>query len=858
MDISRLSLFSLEAQSIEKSNLTTSINSPATMNEHSQMPQSTALALDDSMSPDASISDWLSRKVRVATFNVSVGGSLRQEFNPWLLYLGNTNVIKKIDNFNLLKANMVLTFTINGTPFHSGLYLASYAYLNERNEGPNRLDFNYLINHSQRPHLYLNPSTCKGGCLCVPFFHPQNYLRSNSNIVPANSMLRVNLDSVTPLRQLNAGTDDITITVFAHLEDVVLSGPTTQLSAQAGSCVTNFAIFELQSQGSEYKTSGVVSGPASAVAAIAGRLTELPCIGPFALATSIGATAVGGIARLFGYSKPPQISDVTRVRNTPSTNLALCEGTDMSQKLTVTAKQEISIDPRTVGMPVEDNLSLDYFTKRESIYASFTWDPTRVVGAYLFASAIHPMLEATDTTATPPQVIYDPTSLSFVSRMFSEWSGSIKIRFQIIASQYHRGRMVVFYDPIGLAGSVAASPPYNQIFNTIIDLAEGRDFTLTFNWQREVPYCAIKNNTDSTEDFTTVDPISFVPSQDYANGAFYVSVVNELTTPDAVTPVEVLLSISAGDDFELVNPSGTNMELGAFDLGAQSGECLTTFSLFDLQPQSAVEVLPDEENAPEEETNEITVTSDATVHRDEKALMFYGERVTSLRQLLKRSCYYRTITSYSSSSDVRSVLWRLRAMPLAPGYDPNGQDTVTGGVQYNLVNYTYITYLRRAFAGWRGSIRWKFFPASNLGKVSVQRATGSQRDLLASYVAAVASQTWSTFITNTQLVRNELRYFTQTGGGEVVTQPRTMDSLEVEIPYAVPLKFSRTTLDYMGAGDNGIDSACPGGDSFLLLGRSVRGDSAVIMDAYVSAGEDFMFTGFIGAPRMYYNPLPTA
>lgn len=847
-------IFDLEPQSVSRSNITTAIHAANASTEHSQTPGSVSLALSDGFSSEARIEDFFSRKVQIFSSTVAVGGAARFEIFPWHLFIINTAVKKKLDNFNLFRGNLILTFTINGTPFHAAMFLASYSYLNSRNEGAGRTDFNVLINRSQRPHVFLNASTSKGGCLCIPFFHPQNFLAANSNVVNSTLMGRVDIDSLGTVKQLNGGTDAITITVFAHLEDVELSGPTVALSAQSAPSLHSFDLFDIEAQArDEYDTTGLISGPASAVAAIAGSLSEVPYIGPFALATSIGASAIGGIARLFGYSKPPQVGDVSRMRNTPATNLAMCEGTDLSQKLTATGKQELTIDPRTFGMPVEDNLSLCYYTKRESIVRSFKWDPSDAVGDYIFACAVHPMLDEQTTVFTPPtHTIIDQTSLGFASRCFSEWSGSLKFRFQIIASQYHRGKLAIIYDP---KGPISTTNPFNVAYNTIIDLAEGRDFTLTFNWQQEVPYKRIKNSGESTLD-SVIPPVvvgGYTPPADISNGCFYVRVVNELVTPDGTTDVDIIMSISAGDDFELVNPSGFNMGVSVFE--PQSVCSCVDFSMFDLECQSAVEEVPVEENAPEAETMEVVVTDGVTSAMDQKALMFYGERITSFRQLLKRSCFYRTLSSISTANDIRSVLYTLKAMPLTQGYDPNGVDTANGGTPYNYVNYTYITYLKHAFAGWRGSIRWKFFPATNTSKVSVQRQTGTER-LTASTYAPFASSTWNSFITNNALTRDELRYYANTGAGEAITQARTMDSLEVEIPYHIPYKFSRTTDGFQVLNANSSANVYPGGDSFLLMVRSREDTSACVVDAYVSAGEDFALTGFVGAPRVYQAPLP--
>ncbi|QNM80718.1 structural protein [Haldis virus] len=536
-------LFEIEVQSTNSM-----IHANDSMHTFVEQPNgSTMKAIDTGISVDADISSFLTRKVKLTSVQWSVTGDLATSFDPWNLYLANSAVSNKLQNYQLLKADLKLTFLINGTPFHKGMALASYSYLDTTNELVVIGGDLQLVTRSQRPHVYLNPSTNKGGCICVPFFVPTNYLSLTDATISAADIGRVNLDSFQALEQINSGTDAVTITVFGELQNVVLTAPTMKAVALSGKSAESFYMFDIEVQSSktsskdEYSNDGVISGPASAVATAAGALSSVPGIGPYAMATQIGATAVGSIARLFGFSKPVQLADSTRMYNSPIGNMSLTEGADMSHKLTVTGKQEITVDPTTVDLPDADSLAILPFAQRETYITKFNWEVTDIVDTTLFAMDIDPMAERRATLALGTQIT--PTSLSFLSRPFTEWSGTLKYRFQVIASQYHRGRIAVIYDPTGpLTGD-----PYNVTYNTIIDLAEGRDFTVEFKWQRDRGYLSC--DTDNTRTFWTETlPETRTANSASSNGLFYVRVVNELVVPDATTGVQILVSVSAGDD----------------------------------------------------------------------------------------------------------------------------------------------------------------------------------------------------------------------------------------------------------------------------------------------------------------------
>lgn len=845
-------MFHLETQS--SNGTTTTVHASNSM--HSKIEGNSGsrmLATDDGFSADADIGKFLSRKVKIATYQWAVGADLSQNFAPWNLFLANAAVANKLQNYQLIKGDLKLTFYVNGTPFHLGMLMASYNYLGAGSAVVTIGGDTQLVTRSQRPHLYLNVSTNKSGCLCLPFFLPTNYLSLTSPLFNSASIGTLNLDSFASLAQINAGTDTVTITVFAEMLNVKLTGPTMVAVSLAGPTSVSFDMFVVEPQSDEYDNTGVISGPASAVADFAGKLTSVPVIAPFALATQIGATATGNIARLFGYSKPAQLADVQPMRNYPVSSLALVEGADTSQKLTMTGKAELSIDPNISELDSTDELSMEYIVTKESYITQFSWDVTDLVDTTLFAMDVDPMAERRAAVSGGYQII--PTALSFASRPFSAWSGTLKYRFQVIASQYHRGRISIIYDPTGpLTGD-----PYNTTFNSIIDLEDARDFTMEVKWQQDRAYCFI--STDNTRTFyTQTTPQTRTSTRDTCNGIFYVRVVNELVVPDGTTGVKILVSISAGDDFELVNPKGSTLAVESFAPVAQASVVGSkVFDLFNIVPQSsATEITPEGENAPEQETQTLELTTAVRTMPMEKPLMFYGERFVSFRQLLKRYTFFRALSYSSGATNQIMSSMHLRQMPAMPGFDPNGPDLTAALTPYTYVGNCYINYLKLAYAGWKGSIRWKFLPVSSVKAMSVSRNTGDDERKLDVDYAYDAIYAYAVGATNAFVAGNRLFTREMTGGGAAITQCRTQDALEVEIPYTTNLRFSKTHGDYLKVNTNSLANGYPGGDTFRFFYDSAPGVALSLIDTYVAAGEDFTLHGWVGAPVVYSSGTPPA
>jgi len=839
-----LEFFDMVAQA--DSSTGSNIHASNTMHSYVEKSPSSMMAIDQGFSSDADISAFLGRRHIIDTFTWSVGGDLVRNINPWTAFLLSNAVVKKIDNYYLIKGDLEITIFVNGTPFHSGMALASYSYMNETNELVTIGGDTQLITRSQRPHVYLNPSTCKGGCICAPFLWPHNYFNLVSTTHSPDDLGRLNIDSFAPLQQINGGTDSVTFTVFARMVNVKLTAPTTRPVGHSSLTDLDFnEFFTNTAQSDEYPDEGIISGPANAVATYAGLLSSAPIIGPFALATEIGATAVGRIAKLFGYSKPTNNSDISPMRNFPISSLSLVEGADSSQKLTMTAKQELSIDPRLCEMPSEDLLSLKSMAQRETYVETFDWGVSDT--STIFAILVNPMWERRLVSGSDRTII--PTSLSFATRPFSNWSGTLRYRFQIVGSQYHRGRLAFIYDPRGSLGT----DPYNTTFNVIVDLAEGRDFTIEVPWQQDVPYCEV--DYQERQFFSlSVNPNS-LQADGFSNGVLYVRVVNELVVPDSTTGVKVLVSISAGDDYEVANPAPVLDKFSYYSIAQSSRSAIDFDEYFcNISQASAVEVVPVEENSPEASINITPIVTKSVDMVDQKPLIFYGERFASYRQLLKRYTYNILLAYPSTVARASTAEVTIRSIPVDPGFATNGPHTTAALANYTYGGMSYFSYVKRSFAGWRGSIRWKIIPLTDNKVTRVVRWTG-----LGNNENAVNTTFFSYNLNLTTASISNLAfayaaaYSKGTSAGAALTLNNTQDGLEFEVPMAVPFKFCTTKLYPWATGTNQYDSFCPGGDTIRIIATSGTTNSTIACDTYCAAGEDIQFMGWIGASVIYYD-----
>jgi hypothetical protein len=759
---------------------------------------------------DADLNAFFSRPLKVVEYEWGTGLTLFDFFNPWKLYFENVRVINRICNYKLLRARLHVKFVINGNGFHYGRVMASYLPLAALNDfTTSGLVAPDAVIESQRPHVFLDPTTSTGGELILPFFWPKSYID-----IPQeewNVMGEITLRSLNALRHANGADDKCTISIFVWAEDVQLSGLTANepgaLLPQSGTEVD------------QANMKGAISGPATAVSELAGKLASIPAISKYAKATQLGASSLASVAKAFGYSKPPMTVAPTPMRPTYGSSLATVTTPDTSHKLTMDDKQELCIDPTTTGLGSTDEMVIKEIASRESYLTTFAWDLGTPNEDMLWNAVVTP---AQYRTFPGPPVNYFLPACCYAVMPFKYWSGSMKFRFQIVASTFHKGRLKIVYDPTstGIA-------EYNTVYTEIVDIADTQDFTITVTNNQSRDILDYRTPCGNGENFVHgVNPI-LVPGQ--GNGTISVYVVNSLTTPNSTADanIEVNVFVSMGDDFEVYVPTDT-------------------ISPFHFLPQSGAEVVPESQETEEPsapfQTNfdHLGMSGDSA---NALTSVYIGESVKSFRQLAKRYVLWRSTPTASAATNGQYIAnIRHPALPILRGYDLSGPD---GG--YNLFNTTFVNWVRMPYAGWRGSIRYKCVArTSPSGRHNTITAEVTDNPLN-SY--DYQSQTYVS-ITDPVLaarqvmqgVSNEVIGYT----GAAMTTIQNASVLEYEVPYQVPFRFDPTRRRASSASSQYMRGA-----RIRHLGIS---DGSNLLNFWVAGGEDFSTFFWIGPPRLVCEP----
>ncbi len=788
------------------------------------------------MPVSAQLQKFLNRPVQIYNYSWTLGGTSTASFDPWQLYFNHTSIKKKIDNYYLIRAKLKLKFVINASPFHYGTLLCAYKPLSKFLT-PAVIDTSLTsadmanVGFSQLPRVYVYAQTSQGGEMELPFLYPREWLDATTSADFTN-MGTVYIRPMTALQFANSGTGvNVNMQVFAWAEDVSLSGPTVKLALQSAEEIINLPP---QSNEDEY---GSISGPASSIANMAGLLTEAPVIGPYATATCMAASAISGIAKLFGFTNVPVVSDVHQMTPSPFPMFASPEIGTQIEKLTLDPKNELTIDPTSVGIDTGDELLISNIVQRETYITQFPWAISNVVDDILFSIGITPTLDRIEVASTASIVNQSP--MSMVSRMFSYWRGDIKLRLKFNCSQYHRGRVRISWDPVGAIGSTADST--TEVFTKIVDLAKCTDIDINIPYMQSTAFL----NCSSNYSTWYANNGSVVNSFGITNGVLTVRVLTDLAAPLSTADIQCLVFVRGGDNLEFACPTAID----------------TTGTVCAYPPQSGFENYDVEKD----DTEMGDGPSDPPSH---SYLIYHGEVVKSLRTLIRRTAFHTYIpynsTALASTADGAILHSKLSRYPYYPGFNNDGliaANKLTSGTSYfNYAKWHPITWISQCFLGCRGAINYRVNVNTTLNVTNLR----ANRSYLKS--SGIITQAGVSAISSTSSTSNMSRaLYNQSDdlSGTVVTNTRTNTGLNFSCPYYSKYKFRTTSAFYTTLGSSNDDSDR---DWYRILATvNPKAESNATntyanagFEIFVGAGTDYSPIFFVNVPTLYvYNSVPT-
>jgi len=762
--------------------------------------------------PQIELAKYLSRPVLIKThvWAQTDNYATTTPWNPWYLFFNSAPIKNKINNYGFINCTLKLKFVINASPFYSGAMCYTYCplefYIGTRIV-PDAAE-SELLPYSQRPKVWVFPQTCEGGEMELPFFYHKNWLSLTSS-TDLQAMGAITPCMFAPLVSATGITGtSVVINVYAWAENVELHAPTTKLA--------------LQSDEFDYKPSQI----ASSVAKASGSLSRVPIIGPYMKATSAVATGFSKVASALGFTNVPNMDTVNAMKPQPFPHNSTCEVSVPIDRSSVDPKNEVSIDPRTVGLDGKDELSITNIACRECYIGSAILSSTDGVDALTLVSRVSPSL----IYQASANSVINFTPMGYLSTMFQAWRGDIIFRFKFICTRFHKGRVRISFDPINDIS--ATVPDYTSIFNEVVDIGAEQDLEV------RVPY-------SQATTFLRTNPVSgnynfagtALAPDDYSNGLITMRVVNPLSGPIANTAIPVLVFVRAADNIEFAHPStriAANATLSPLTL--QSGEVI-----YPVTP------------------NQVIAGNKATSGDPNKYLVHYGESITSLRPLLHRLEYQftvQTLDNQTTNTWCQYNLAQSRRLKYG-GFGLNEPWIATkllsaGSANYNFTKNNLPQLISLLFIGQRGSITHSY-------NIESQGYT-SHNISLKRFDTGISRTDYSVVGTSTSTNVNTLGGICATNtvelnSGVALTDARNQPAISMNFPY-----YSRFNFQFIlpSAASTGLISDDSHLDNVLLQVsvQKVAQAGALRVNTWSAYGPDYNFFFFINTPSLYSYVVP--
>lgn len=845
---------------------------------------------DNATQAKSDLGGFLSRPVRILEFQWQVGVTFPSFIiSPWALFLANPRIAEKIATYKLLNATLKIKLMLNGSPFHYGrvfVGLRPTAFTNNTyNALPEDLvsTINYTTGgipfswtsqknfYSQRPHVLLNPAKNIPQEIHWPFFSSVDWIEVN-NTQDHSRLGVLEFWELNQLQHANDATDPVIITAYAWLEDVNLTGITdvvAQSSKPRRRKKSPKKTDQQKNNVDEYDGQGVVSYPASVVESIATRLTDVPFIGKFARATSIGAGAVKNIASLFGFSNPAILDKQCFMTQQQLGRMPHTSGNDSIIKLSLDPKNELTIDPSTVGLSGDDEMAFSKIAQREGLIHTFQWDNAFSLGQnHLWGCRIWPLLGPIEEIATDPVVEgsrwYAPCG--FIAYPFEYWTGSLVFRVQIVCSAFHRGRIGVVYTP-DVTGLATALTSYDSVehFNYIIDISQETDVSFEINWSQPSTWAQLNKAAYTARDVVVGPDIQMVRpgGARIDNGRLDFYIITDLGSPVTDSSIDVNIWLSAGDSFRVATPN-TRIGQQSYSILGGEYELPTTIpaaqsSLPRAQSNNAYTAQPNEDD-PDQMSAYVLNGDSSGADNSEMLSVYMGEDIRSIRAMIKRyvpHAYWAKLYNNATSNSINFASCIQPNFPIGRAggpYGSSGLDYVTTSAD---VWMTYLRYYCQAFIGYRGGIRWKFVLNGQTqyspfelwvnrsndfdNNMSIEQYETLHGDIRGLNVLNIMDTTNSDFLTNAN------------GAAGVLAMPYTnTNAISYELPYYHPTRYAEihcetsgtTNFDY----NNGLWSNHGVTSMSSITGGTTTFLQCIYQRSYCAGAEDSSFFFFIGMP----------
>jgi len=293
---------------------------------------------------------------------------------------------------------------------------------------------------------------------------------------------------------------------------------------------------------------------------------KVPPMGPQRLQMmSLMGTALGGAAKALANKILPKniigdaLDKVTDGLGMDYPNNTLMPGRDIIRKIGYQANmtqidQIEKLDwksgddyPYTMDMFKTEvaETEMEYLIRRPALSQTINWPESLPRGSLLGSFLITPWPNGESAMIFPPGAPFNVTPIEYHAHYHTFWRGALTFRFQVIASQYHSGKLI-FCVNYGVKNNPVSIEAASNQYTVVMDIGSGkRDYIFDVDYQALTKVMRVMNYPGG---FDSIDAQSSL-------GVVSIWVLNKLVVTGGVSPsVDVNVYKGAGKDFEFFRP----------------------------------------------------------------------------------------------------------------------------------------------------------------------------------------------------------------------------------------------------------------------------------------------------------------
>jgi hypothetical protein len=593
----------------------------------------------------------------------SAHGTVLAVFNcPFDLVTSTVNH-QPFNDYTFWRGVPTVKFQVNGTKFHTGRLIAFFVPLTNAGVVAGWHVQNFAAATSVT-HVMLDPAVNTIAELKIPFINQQSHI--NLRDVTSADFLGTLVLMVFNQLQVGAGastTVNVSMTVEFNENEFKVPAPTGQVFRDANiqRKLTRKAQHDKShAQGNTFTTTNNQTYKDVASLALQQNTTGEE-IGR-------GASAHASLDKPNCGLEPPlvQITGLGFMAN--STNITHLERF-MHQPGPLTIAT-----PETFGTTI-DEMSLDHLFSIWNYDSRYNWTTSQPVGGSFVSRPVCPNPEALNSLRAVG-TYYNVTTLDYCSMKASFWTGSIEYKIQVIASEYHTGKLFVGMHYGITSPNLSSVDDLTSQSGLYIDLGAG-----THEYIVSIPYISSKQM------LRVPNGIEALSNQlNFCTGYWTLTIINPLVAPAGVsTNVDINIYKRGGPDYAVHYYGANNSTIvpADHDPGTPS---LRIHDVSEAQSGKTYYLSPS--------------TPSAKVYPT-------GERIDNISDIIKR--YARFTNEYGTMvSGLVSVGYDISAILFTPAIDLS----TTAVSPYAYRQSGLISYYSAMYRAHRGSWRFKTFTTS--------------------------------------------------------------------------------------------------------------------------------------------------